>query len=142
MKDNQILVHLALNRGSLANEKKQILKKHFPRASRSFIQITHLTYQILLLCYINPDCSLLRIYEHANIKSSIVIRILVKFNFLVCDKSKPTHRYNVTPLSQAIINDLVNAYKLQLANFELANKADKKAKYFEIKEKIKDLKQK
>jgi hypothetical protein len=142
MTDNKILIHLALNRGSLRNEKKQIFKKYLPHASRAFLNLTSLHFHIMLLCYINPDCSLLRIYEHANINSSIVLRILVKFNLLVCDKSKTTYRYNITPLTKLIITDLINAYKLNLLTFEALNKIDKKANYSQIKAKIKDLKQK
>ncbi len=142
MTDKTILLHLALNRGSLADEKKEILKKYFPRASRSFIAITHLTFHVMLLCYINPDCTVIRIYEHANIKSSIVLRILVKFKLLDLSIKDSKHLYNITPLTRVIIQDLINAYKLNLITFEQLNKIDKKANYSQIKAKIKTLKQK
>lgn len=133
---------MALHRGSLSTEKIQILKKHFPGASPSFLRLSSLVYHVILLVYIYPDCSLVRIYEHANLNSSIVVRILVKFNLLTCDKSKPTHRYNITPLTRLIIADLLAAYKHNLNTFHALNIADKKADYLQIKAKIKDIKQK
>lgn len=142
MKEKEIVLHLALNRGSLSTEKIQILKKNFSGASPSFLRLSSLVYHVLLLVYIYSDCSLARIYEHTNINSSIVLRILVKFNLLVCDKSKATHRYNITPLTRLIIADLLAAYKANLNTFHALNMADKKADYLQIKAKIKDLKQK
>jgi hypothetical protein len=142
MKDKDIVLSLALLRGAIMNEKKQILKNHFPHASRAFIDLASLTFHILLLCYINPGCSLLRIYEHANIKSSIVLRILIKFKLLDLSIKNSKHLYNITPLTRLIIQDLINAYKLNLLTFESLNKIDKKANYTQIKAKIKDLKQK
>lgn len=142
MKDNKILIHLALNRGSLRNEKRILFKKYLPHASRAFLNLTSLHFHILLLCYINPDSSLIRIYEHAKIKSSIVLRILVKFKLLDLSIKDGKHLYNVTPLTRCIINDLIQAYKLNLINFETLNKIDKKANYSQIKAKIKTLKQK
>lgn len=142
MNDNKIIIHLALNRGSLRNEKKIIFQKYLPHASRAFLKLTSLHFHIMLLCYINPDCSLLRIYEHANIKSSIVLRILVKFKLLDLSTKNGKHLYNITPLTRLIITDLIAAYKHNLLTFEQLNKADKKANYSQIKAKIKTLKQK
>jgi hypothetical protein len=142
MKDKQIILHMALNRGSLSTEKKQILKNRVAEASPSFLRLTSIVYHVLLLVYIYNNCSLVRIYEHTNIKSSIIIRILVKFNLLVCDKSKATHRYNITPLTRLIIADLIEAYKTNLNTFHALNVEDKKADYLEIKAKIKTLKEK
>lgn len=142
MKDKDIIIHLALNRGSFGIEKREILKNRVAGASPSFLSHTQLIYCILLLVYVMPYISTFRIYEHTNLKSSIIIRILVKFNLLVCDKSKAIHRYNITPLTRLIIADLIAAYKHNLNTFHLLNKSDKKADYSQIKAKIKDLKQK
>lgn len=142
MKDKEIILHMAINRGSLSTEKIQILKKHFPGASPSFLRLSSLVYHVLLLVFIYSDCSLARIYEHANIKSSIVLRILIKFKLLDLSIKNGKHLYNITPLTRLIITDLINAYKLNLLTFESLNKIDKKANYSQIKAKIKDLKQK
>ena len=142
MNDKDIVLNLALTRGAMMDDKKAIIKKHFSGASGSFMNQTHSIYTILFLAYVCPNVSTLRIYEHANIKSSIILRILVKFKFLMCDKSKPTHKYNVTPLTRLIIADLIAAYKTNLTTFEHLNQIDKKANYLDIKAKIKTLKQK
>ena len=142
MKDKDILLILALSRGSFTNEKKQILKKHLPGASPGFIYQSQLLVHVLLLVSILPNVSTFRIYEHAKLSSSIVLRILVKFNLLVCDKSLTKHKYNITPLTRAIISDLISAYKHNLNQFYALNKADKNTNYIEIKAKIKHLKQK
>lgn len=142
MTEKTIILHLALNRGSLGYEKRQIILKYFPEASPSFLRLTHLVIHILLLCCINPDCTVIRIYEHANIKSSIILRILVKFKLLDLSIKNNKHLYNITPLTRLIISDLIAAYKLNLLTFEQLNKIDKKANYSQIKAKIKTLKQK
>ena len=142
MNDKIILLHLACLRGAIAKQKHEILKKHISGASPAFLRLTCLIFHILLLCYINPDSSLIRIYEHANIKSSIVLRILVKFKLLDLNIKDGKHLYNITPLTRAIIQDLIQAYKLNLITFEQLNKIDKKSNYTQIKAKIKTLKQK
>jgi hypothetical protein len=142
MKDKDILLNLAITRGSLSKEKRQILKKYFPSASASFLNLTSLYYTIFLLVYLFPNCSTFRIYEHARIKNKITLTILLKFGLLSMDKKGVKNIYNVTPLTRVIIADLIAAYKTNLTTFEHLNLIDKKANYLEIKQKIKTLKQK
>jgi len=142
MKEKNILLNLAITRGALSKEKRQILKKYFPEASASFLNLTSLYFSIFLLVYIYPNCSTFRIYEHARIKNKITLTILLKFGLLSMDKKGVKNIYNVTPLTRLMIADLIAAYKTNLSTFEHLNTIDKKADYLEIKAKIKDLKQK
>jgi hypothetical protein len=142
MKDKNIIIHLALNRGSLSTEKRQILKNRVAGASPSFLRLTQIIIHVILLVFIYPNCSTVRIYEHTNLNSSIILRIMIKFNLLICDKSKAKHIYNITPLTRCIISDLIEAYKHNLNTFHALNVEDKKADYLQIKAKIKTLKEK
>lgn len=67
---------------------------------------------------------------------------MIKFNLLICDKTTTKHKYNLTPLSKLIINDLVSVYKSNFHTFEHLNKMDKKTSYDDIRKKIADLKKK
>lgn len=142
MKDKYILINLVLTRGSFGVEKRDILKNRVLLASPSFLSHTQIIFTVLLMVYFLPNCSLARIYEHTKLKSTIILRILIKNKLLICDKSKMIHRYNITPLTRLIIADLIEAYKHNLNTFHALNIADKKADYLQIKTKIKDLKQK
>jgi hypothetical protein len=142
MTKQEIITNLAMTRGGMSKEKRKILLNYFPEASASFLQQSNLIYHILLMIYILPNCSVFRIYEAGNINSSILLRVLVKFNLLTCDKSTIKHKYNITPLTRCILNDLIAAYKHNLNQFYHLNNIDKKADYLQIKQKIKTLKQK
>lgn len=142
MKDKDILYSLAFSRGNFMDEKREIIKKHFPSSSQAFIKMLSLYFHILILVYIHPNCSVFRIYEHTKINTKISLNILLKFGFLNIGIKGAKHIYNITPLTRVIIADLIAAYKTNLATFEHLNTIDKKANYLEIKQKIKTLKQK
>ena len=142
MKEKEILYSLAFSRGNFMQEKKEIIKKHFPFCSVAFVKMLSLYFHILILVYIHPNCSTFRIYEHAKINTKISLNILLKFGFLQIRTKKTKHVYNVTPLTRLISADLIAAYKTNLSTFEHLNNIDKKADYLEIKAKIKTLKQK
>ena len=142
MTNQEIITHLANSRGAMCTEKRDLIIKYFPGASPAFINLSSLSFHVMLLLFVCPNSSLIRIYEHARLKSSIVIRILLKFELIEFKALPHKHVYNITPLTRLIINDLISAYKHNLNTFYALNKADKNTDYNQIKAKIKHLKQK
>lgn len=142
VKEINIIYALMFSRGSFSNDKRRIIKNRLATASPGFLHQAHLYFDICLLLKLTKGCSFYRICEHTRIKSKIPLSILIQFGFIDWDISRAKHIYTLTPLGELIINDLIEAYKTQIKQFDDLNFIDKKTDYFTIKEKIKQLKQK
>jgi hypothetical protein len=120
MEERELIKYLCLTQGSLRKEKKAIFDKHHPDSSKSMLCQVQNIFTILLATKYNKKITALRTQPLCNLKSAILIRIMIGQNFIYPLLNNKKHKtyYYLTDKSEAMVADLVKAFRKKEMQFE------------------------
>lgn len=120
MEERELIKYLCLTQGSLRKEKIAVFVKHNPDCSRSMKMQMQNIFTIILATKYNKKITALRTQPLCNLKSAILIRIMIGQNFIYPLLNNKKHKtyYYLTDKSEAMVADLVKAFRKKEMQFE------------------------
>lgn len=120
MEERELIKYLCLTQGSLRKEKIAVFVKHNPDCSRSMKMQMQNIFTIILATKYNKKITALRTQPLCNLKSAILIRIMIGQNFIYPLLNNKKHKtyYYLTDKSEAMVADLVKAFYKKEMQFE------------------------
>tara|TARA_R110000868_G_scaffold54673_5_gene170666 strand:+ start:964 stop:1350 length:387 start_codon:yes stop_codon:yes gene_type:complete len=120
VEERELIKYLCLTQGSLRKEKIAIFVKHNPDCSKSMKMQMQNIFTIILATKYNKKITALRTQPLCNLKSAILIRIMIGQNFIYPLLNNKKHKtyYYLTDKSEAMVADLVKAFRKKEMQFE------------------------